>query len=415
MSSQRLHDRVAIVTGSSQGIGREICHQFFLEGALLVCADLRPVGQGGEVATHEWIVQKGGKAIFVETDVSKAESWKSLVAKTVETNGKLDIEASNPQPIDQVDEDSFDAHMRINTRGVFLGSKYSVQQFLKQEPRANGMRGWIVNLASMVSNIGMQGLTGYTASKGAVAAMTGTIALGVAKKGIVANSIAPGFFQTAMLDNALGSALSEAAEGVKAAIPRGIFGHPLDPARAAVYLASDDAQWVTGITLNVDGGLAAQYQILVSSIWMTVFLVQWQVSLSRITGEVIGAIIVQCVVSDQDLGVAFSVISACRTIFGSIFTTAFIAVYTNKVPGYLASIVPERVFAAGLSMDQLEGLMTATAAAKQIALLEIEGMTPELLRVTNIAVSDAYSKLYAYVYYFAVAILDGAYPKATVS
>jgi len=101
--------------------------------------------------------------------------------------------------------------MRINARGVFLGSKYSVQQFLKQEPRANGMRGWIINFASMVSNIGMQGLSksitprqrvclakslrnaaGYTASKGAVSAMTRTIALDVAKQGIVANSIAPG-------------------------------------------------------------------------------------------------------------------------------------------------------------------------------------------------------------------------------
>ncbi|KAF3052243.1 hypothetical protein E8E11_011117 [Didymella keratinophila] len=267
MSGQRLQDRVAIVTGSSQGIGREICNQFFLEGALLVCADLGPLGQGEDIATNEWIAQKGGKAIFVQVDVSKADSWKTLVAKTVETYGRLDIvvnnagicsEASNPQPIDQVDEDAFDSHMRINARSVFLGSKYSVQQFLKQEPRANGMRGWIINFASMVSNIGMQGLTGYTASKGAVSAMTRTIALDIAKKGIVANSIAPGFSQTAMLDNALGGALSEAAEGVKAAIPRGIFGHPLDHARAAVYLASDDAQWVTGITLNVDGGLTAQ-------------------------------------------------------------------------------------------------------------------------------------------------------------
>lgn len=76
-------------------------------------------------------------------------------------NAGICSEASNPQPIDQVDEDSFDAHMRINARGVFLGSKYSVQQFLKQEPRANGMRGWIVNFASMVSNIGMQGLSKF--------------------------------------------------------------------------------------------------------------------------------------------------------------------------------------------------------------------------------------------------------------
>lgn len=91
MSSQRLQDRVAIVTGSSQGIGREICHQFSVEGALLVCADLRPLGQGEEVPTHEWIIQKGGKAIFVEVDVGRAESWKALITKTVETYGKLDM------------------------------------------------------------------------------------------------------------------------------------------------------------------------------------------------------------------------------------------------------------------------------------------------------------------------------------
>lgn len=97
-------------------------------------------------------------------------------------------------------------------------------------------------------------------------------------------------------------------------------------------------------------------------------------------------------------------ISASRTIFGSIFTAAFIAVYTNKVLGYLASIVPERVLAAGLPESQLETLMTAAAAANQTALVAIEGMTPELLRTTNIAVSDAYSKSYSYVYYFAVAI-----------
>lgn len=91
MSSLRLQDRVAIVTGSSQGIGREICNQFFLEGALVVCADLRPLGQGEETATHEWICQRGGRAIFVEVDVSEANSWKILVAKTVETYGKLDM------------------------------------------------------------------------------------------------------------------------------------------------------------------------------------------------------------------------------------------------------------------------------------------------------------------------------------
>ncbi|KAH6881528.1 fungal trichothecene efflux pump [Alternaria rosae] len=163
-----------------------------------------------------------------------------------------------------------------------------------------------------------------------------------------------------------------------------------------------------------------RYQILVSSIWMTAFLG----AMASITvenkaraiafsflagwtigwGEVIAAIVVQYVVSDQDLGVAFSVISASRTIFGSIFTAAFIAVYTNKVPGYLASIVPQRVLADGLQESSLGALMTAAQTANQTALLEIDGMTPELLRTTNIAISNAYSRSYAYVYYFAVAI-----------
>lgn len=91
MSSQRLHGRVAIVTGSSQGIGREICYQFFKEGAVLVCADLRPLGQGEEIATHEWISLEGGKAIFVKVDVSNAASWKALIERTVETYGKLEV------------------------------------------------------------------------------------------------------------------------------------------------------------------------------------------------------------------------------------------------------------------------------------------------------------------------------------
>jgi NAD(P)-dependent dehydrogenase (short-subunit alcohol dehydrogenase family) len=87
----RLHDRIAIVTGSSQGIGREICHEFSVEGALLVCANLRPDCQGDQIPTHEWIIKEGGQAIFVPTDVSIASSWEELVKKTVETYGRLDM------------------------------------------------------------------------------------------------------------------------------------------------------------------------------------------------------------------------------------------------------------------------------------------------------------------------------------
>jgi NAD(P)-dependent dehydrogenase (short-subunit alcohol dehydrogenase family) len=210
-------------------------------------------------------------------------------------NAGICSKAANPQPIDQVDEDAFDAHMRINARGVFLGSKYSVQQFLKQEPRANGMRGWIVNFASMVSTVGLPGLSksppnqqwfilnlqlihrswihrvqrrsfgddeDYCARCGEEGHCRQLHCSWMSfhpchTSRRIANLLLVS--QTAMLEDALGGgALSSSTESVKAAIPRGLFGHPLDHARAAVYLASDDAQWVTGITLNVDGGLTAQ-------------------------------------------------------------------------------------------------------------------------------------------------------------
>lgn len=87
----RLQNRVAIVTGSSQGIGREICYQFSKEGASLVCADLKSLGRGEEQATHEWIVNQGGRATFVEADISMADSWEALITKVVETYGRLDM------------------------------------------------------------------------------------------------------------------------------------------------------------------------------------------------------------------------------------------------------------------------------------------------------------------------------------
>ncbi|KAF3033682.1 hypothetical protein E8E12_002673 [Didymella heteroderae] len=203
-----------------------------------------------------------------------------------------------------------------------------------------------------------------------------------------------------------------------------IFGSTVSSWKESAWLSTTAAFGLWG-GIVVLGPLMSwighvRYQIMVSSLRMTAFfgamasitvehksmaivfsfLTGWTIG----WGEVIAAIIVQYVVADEDLGVAFSVISASRTIFGSVFTAAFIAVYTNKVPGYLASTVPQRVLAAGLPESQLEAVMTAAAAANQTALAVIEGMTPALLRTTNIAVSDAYSKSYSYVYYFAVAI-----------
>lgn len=182
--SKRLANRVAIVTGASQGIGREICHQFHLEGTSVVCVDIRPSAPNGFVPTHELIQQLGGKAIFVEADVSNAEKVEKLVATAVAEYGRVDMcvehhhrwysadrkaslvnnagifpELTNPsKPMDEAVQDFFEETIRVNTRSTFLCTKYAVQQMKKQDPFDSGVRGWIVNISSMVAIAGVAGM-----------------------------------------------------------------------------------------------------------------------------------------------------------------------------------------------------------------------------------------------------------------
>ncbi|KAF2727036.1 NAD(P)-binding protein [Polyplosphaeria fusca] len=271
MSSQRLLNKVAIVTGASQGIGREISNQFFLEGALLVCADLSPQSAANPalIATHEWISQRGGRAIHVTADVGSAEQMEKLVAAAVAEFGHVDIFVNNagifPEthaaivPFNMADQQLFDKTLRLNVSGAFFGAKYAVAQMKKQERHGNDTRGWVVNIASISGMIGLAGIPGYTASKGAIIAMTRAVAMDAAKDGIVCNCIAPGFTETPGMDLAYDGFLGGARPSdVASSIPLQRLGKPLDIARAAVFLASGDASWVTGITLAVDGGSTSQ-------------------------------------------------------------------------------------------------------------------------------------------------------------
>jgi NAD(P)-dependent dehydrogenase (short-subunit alcohol dehydrogenase family) len=220
-SSGRLQNRVAIVTGSSSGLGRAIALRYASEGAHIVCADLGPeitkVGSD-ETATHTLIKERGGQGIFTNTDVSDENDVQALVQAAVQEYGRVDmydhgvnetrclltpdfsivnnagiaVEAQQPLPIYSSPSDRFHSTMRVNSLGVFLGCKYAGMQMMKQEPYSNGNRGWIINIASVLGLVGKTGVIAYSSAKGSVVNMTRTAALDYAPFGIRVNAIAPG-------------------------------------------------------------------------------------------------------------------------------------------------------------------------------------------------------------------------------
>lgn len=269
-ASQRLLDKITIITGATSGLGRAIALAYAAHGAAVVCADLQPVAEvhveeGDAKATHEVILESGGKSIFVECDVRDSQSVQSLISRTVEVYGRLDImvnnagiglEIRNSLPIHETPDSTFDTTMSVNSRGVFLGCKYAAQQMITQNPYPSGDRGWIINIASVLGLVGLRGTVSYAASKGSVVQMTRTVALDLAPLRIHCNVLCPGFAKTAMLKPLTDVEATEARLGARH--PFKGLGEPEDIAKAAVFLASDDASWITGVALPVDGGYSAQ-------------------------------------------------------------------------------------------------------------------------------------------------------------
>lgn len=278
-SSGRLRGRVAIVTGSSSGLGAAIATAFAAEGALLFCVDLYPsprnavnpttgkaddfnVRVGGQ-GTHERLRQLGHEATFHKADVTRPRDMELAVRGCVQKYGRVDIMANNagisvesthirPLRVHETNEEDFDRTIAINTKGVFLGCKYALKQMLEQE-QLHKSRGWIVNTASVQGLVPYYGTPSYCASKGAVVMLTKQIALDYAKDRIHANALCPGFLETGMTQNL--QSQPEALEDIKNSHPFGCeLGKVEDVARAAVFLASDDAAWITGIPLPIDGG-----------------------------------------------------------------------------------------------------------------------------------------------------------------
>ena len=240
-----LKDKVAIITGAAKGIGRGIVLAFAKEGCHVVVSDIDESGCKDTAAEAE---KTGVKALVIRCDVSRKSEVDQLISKTVDTFGSPDILVNNAGifpfvPFADMTEEDWDNVLDVNLKSAFLCSQAAVKQM-----KEGGM---IINISSIASVIGYQGLVHYCASKGGMNAMTRALALELAEKKINVNGIAPGAIET---PGATGGMSDEMKEQTLSAIPWNEMGRPDDIAQAVLFLASPKSRYITGQTLVVDGG-----------------------------------------------------------------------------------------------------------------------------------------------------------------
>lgn len=244
----KLEGKKALVTGASRGIGRAIALALAAEGA-----DVAVNYAGSEAAAKEVAAEieaMGRKAFVIQADISSNAAATEMIDKVVAEFGRIDILVNNAGItrdglLMRMKEEDWDAVLTTNLKGVFNCTKASIKYMMKQRA------GHIVSISSVVGLMGNAGQANYAAAKAGVIGFTKAVAKEVAARGITVNAVAPGFIQTDMT-----KVLSEkVVEGMKASIPLARLGNPEDIAKAVVFLASDDASYITGQTLNVDGGM----------------------------------------------------------------------------------------------------------------------------------------------------------------
>lgn len=247
----RLEGKVALVTGAGSGFGEGIARRFAAEGASVVVNDL--VEAGGRRVAHE-IDRDGGTVRFLRADVAAADEVEMLFRAAMETFGRIDIVVNNAgfthrnQPLLDVPEDVFDRIFAVNVKSIYLATRAVVPVFRRQGG------GVILNTASTAGLRPRPGLTWYNASKGAVITLTKSMAAELAPDRIRVNCLCPVAGETGMLADFMGGDTPENRARFAASVPLGRLSTPADIANAALYLCSDEAAFITGVALEVDGG-----------------------------------------------------------------------------------------------------------------------------------------------------------------
>lgn len=252
----RLKDKVAIVTGTGAGIGRSIAEIFAREGARVAAASRR--AENGQPVV-DTINDAGGKAIFIECDISRVEDVRELVADTLDAFGRIDVLVNNAgvnfaKPFEQTEPEDWDRVVNTDLRGTYLCSRFVIPHMLQKKG------GSIINIATVHTLACLPGAAPYDAAKWGMVGLTKALAVEFAARNIRVNALSPGLIDTQIWQDLQKAApdLNQCLEYWKSNIPMGRVGRPEEIAYAAVFLASDEASYVTGSNFLVDGGMTSQ-------------------------------------------------------------------------------------------------------------------------------------------------------------